>query len=194
MKTLDEIAIHYQTDKASQFSRTYAKPHDYCRHLERFFEPMRDKPIKLVEIGVGSGESIRTWLEYFRNEFAQVFGVDLNANTNEWNTPTSKPDPRYTFVHGDQSSKVFWASFIKMRGADWDVIDDDGSHLSSHITTTFYALWPHMKSGGVYIMEDLASAREAASWVSGIARDAFDGIGEADAAYFARELAILIKK
>ncbi len=192
MKSLDRIMVEHESDKASVFTRTYAKPHDYCRHLERFFEPLRERPIKLLEIGVGGGESIRAWLEYFVNP--QVFGVDLVANTNPWNSPKEKPHPRYTFVHGDQSNAVFWKSFVKIHGGDWDIIDDDGSHISEHIRTTFKCLWPVVKSGGIYVIEDLKSAPEAASWVSGIARDAFDGVGDCDSACFARELAILIKK
>ena len=192
MKTLDQIMIEHESDKASVFTRTWAKPHNYCVHLERFFEPLRDKPIKLVEIGVGGGESIRAWLEYFSQ--AQVFGVDLVARTNEWNDPDAKPDPRYTFVNGDQSNAVFWASFIKVRGGDWDVVIDDGSHKSSDIVTTHKCLWGHVKSGGFYEVEDLGAAVEAGDGFQKLVKSIFKGDSECDFIYFARELAILRKK
>lgn len=192
MKTLDEIGINFQTDKASQFSRTWANPHDYLRHLERFFEPLRDKPIKLLEIGVGGGESIRTWLEYFPD--AKVFGVDINHSTNEWNTRDSGVNPRYAFILGDQSNAVFWKSFIKTHGGEWDVVIDDGSHVSKDIITTFGCLWPHLRSGGIYEVEDLKVALEAAVWLEQSALSVCRGISEIDSIYFARELAILRKK
>src|SRR5258705_6198874 len=91
--TLDELAIKHGTDKASQFTRTYAKPHDYCRHLEGFFEPMRNHYINLIEIGVGGGESIKTWLDYFLA--AQIYGVDLRHDTNEWDSLGASPINRY---------------------------------------------------------------------------------------------------
>jgi len=192
MSTLDSIGIKFETDKASQFSRTYAKPHDYLRHLELFFEPLRDKPIKLLEIGVGGGESILTWLEYFPS--AHIFGVDLVANTNAWNTPGQKTYERYTFSQGDQSSSVFWKSFIAKHGGDWDIIIDDGSHLSADIMGTFNALWPHVKSGGLYEIEDLGTAVNADQWLRQTLTPLHGNRSELDSIYFARELAILKKK
>ena len=192
MKTLDTIAIEQQTDKASQFSRTYAKPHDYCRHLEVFFAPRRDHPLKLLEIGVGGGESVRTWLEYFPN--AHVVGVDKVEKTNTWNTPGSKLHARYKFCQGDQSSKTFWACFLADFGSNWDIIIDDGSHDSSHMMITFECLWPHLLSGGIYEIEDLGVAPKAREWLSQISADIHTRAMEIDSFYFARELAILRKK
>ena len=65
MKTLDELAIACATDRASVFTRTWGKPHDYARHYDKLFTPLRDKPIKLLEIGVGGGEGIRMWSGLF---------------------------------------------------------------------------------------------------------------------------------
>ncbi len=163
MKTLDEIAIRHGTDKATVFTRTWAKPHGYTVHLESYFEPLRRKPIKLLEIGVGGGESIRTWLEYFQK--AKVIGVDLVHSTNEWNTPKAPTHPRYQFCQGNQSCETFWACFIADYGKDWNIVIDDGSHVSSDIITTFKCLWPHVVSGGLYEIEDLSVAHEAAAWV-----------------------------
>jgi hypothetical protein len=192
-ESLDSIGIRNKTDKASQFSRTYAKPHDYLRHLELFFEPLRDNPIKLLEIGVGGGESIRTWLEYFK--CVSAYGVDIVSNTNEWNTPGHSVAPySYTFSHGDQSSSVFWKSFIAKHGGDWDIIIDDGSHLSADIMGTFNALWPHVKSGGLYEIEDLGTAVNADQWLRQTLTPLHGNRSELDSIYFARELAILKKK
>jgi len=194
MKTLDQIGIEHQTDKASQFSRTWAKPHDYLRRLERFFEPLRDKPIKLLEIGIGSGESAATWLEYFAHPETRVFGVDIVSNSNTWNTPGSMLHPRYTFTQGDQSSKGFWAKFIATHGGDWDVIIDDGSHIGEHIITSFNCLWPHVKSQGIYEIEDLAVAPEAKGWLCSFGHVALSATEDIDSIHFSKELAVLIKK
>jgi hypothetical protein len=191
-KTLDQVMIFHESDKASQFSRTYAKPHDYCRHLEPFFAPMRDKPIKLIEIGCGGGESMRAWLEYFPN--AQVFGVDLVANTNPWNSPKEKPHDRYTFMHGNQASEVFWASVIKEHGGDWDIIIDDGSHITKDTVAAWGCLWKHVKPGGIYEIEDLDSMPDLSPLIGRINANVINGNGDCDAIYFARELVIMRKK
>lgn len=191
-ESLDSIGIRMMTDKASQFSRTYAKPHDYLRHMERFVEPMRYNPIKILEIGVGGGESVQTWLEYF--EQALVFGVDIVHDTNPWNTQNSNAHKRYTFVYGDQSSPIFWKSFIRTCGPFFDLIIDDGSHKSADIILTLNHLWPALMDGGLYQVEDLNSAIEARAFVKTMALDNDQGRGDLDALYLARELAILRKR
>lgn len=154
--TLDAIGIFHQTDKASQFTRTYAKPHDYLRHMQPFFDPMRPFSMKLVEIGAAGGESIRMWLDFF--EFGEVIGVDLVHDTNPFNTIGTQVNSRYKFEHGDQGDAGFWARFIATHGPTFDVVVDDGSHFASDVITTFNALWQHVSKGGVYIIEDLNTA------------------------------------
>lgn len=151
LKSLDEIAISFDTDQATVHTKSY-NPHGYTVHMEPLFAPMRDKPIKLLEIGTGGGESIRTWLEYFSE--AQIFSVDLVKDTNIFNS-SGKPYPRYTFSHGDQTDRTMWKCFLSNCGSDWDVILDDGGHCNDQIITSFEELWPYVKSGGLYIVEDL---------------------------------------
>jgi hypothetical protein len=202
MKTLDEIGIEQQTDKASQFSRTYAKPHNYLTHLAKFFDPIREKSIRFVEIGVGGGESIRTWIEFFPN--AEVIGVDNVQATNPWNTVGSGVHERYRFVYGDQSDKTFWACFVADYGSEFDVLIDDGGHHSHQVMTTLNCMWCHVASGGLYIMEDLACSYSpifmTAGWPTPMdrLRDEIDsmnrGQDEIDSMYFAREICIIRKR
>lgn len=154
--TLDEIGIRHQTDKASQFTRTYARPHDYLRHLGPILETIRDSGITLVEIGVGGGESIKMFLEYFT--LAHIVGVDIVKDTNPYNTEGSGIHPRYIFKHGDQGSESFWKDLTDKIGPSMAVVVDDGSHYAKDIITTFNCIWPHLRSGGVYVIEDLNTA------------------------------------
>jgi SAM-dependent methyltransferase len=190
--TLDEIMIVCESDKASKFSRTYAQPHNYCVHLERFFEPLRYREIKLLEVGVGGGESIRAWLEYF--EQGHIYGVDIVSNTNEWNTAWAKPHKRYTFSCGDQSKPDFWKKFVEVNGGDWDIICDDGSHVESDIKTTWQSLWPYLKSGGIYEIEDLNYDSRTMSWMHRLVDMTHYGPPDIDSIYFARELCVMRKK
>jgi demethylmacrocin O-methyltransferase len=162
LKTLDQIATKHGTDKATSHPIVGdGKGHGYTPHYAAQFDAIRSDPIKLFEIGVGGGESIRTWLEYFDN--ARVFGVDNVQGTNPWNTVGAGTHLRYTFVSGDQSCETFWKCFVADYGSNWGVIVDDGSHLSKDVITTFNAMWPHVAPGGFYCIEDLGCSYGAGS-------------------------------
>lgn len=200
--TLDQIAIHHQTDRASVFTRTYAKPHDYARHYDKLFTPLRDEPVRMLEIGAAGGEGIKMWMDYFADPDARIYGVDVIQNTNPWNTPGTTG--RYTFCQGDQSSDVFWKCFIATYGTDWDIIIDDGGHFNDGIITSFIALWPHVKPGGFYAIEDLGVAYGAGSifvkpgfpnhidWVKSLLDEINIG-NQIDSMYCSKELVVLRK-
>jgi hypothetical protein len=208
--TLDQIGIKHGTDKATQFTRTYAKPHGYLPHLEKFFRPLRTEPIRLIEIGIGGGESARTWLEYFPN--ALIFGMDIVHDTNPFNTPDESPNeigmqkkfhPRYTFFHGDATDATL-ALRLKFEVGGFDVIIDDGSHKSKDVIETFGLYWEQVKTGGLYVIEDLMCSYSSIFQTPGCptAKEHIDrllgemhqGGSEIDSVYCARELAILRKK
>ena len=63
-------------------------------------------------------------------------------------------------LEGDQSDGQVLQSWIKASGGKWDVIVDDGGHYQHHIYNSFKALWPEVKPGGLYFIEDLHVARE----------------------------------
>lgn len=207
LKTLDELAILHETDRASVFTRTYAKPHGYAEHYDHIFTPLRDKPVKMLEIGVAGGEGIKMWLAYFAHPDTRVFGVDNVQATNPWNTVfefDANKEKRYRFVHGDQSDETFWKCFAVDYGADWDIIIDDGSHYNSDIITSFNALWPLLKPGGFYAVEDLGVAYGVGTifvkpshsghiqWLHELLDNLNVGTG-IDSIHFARELAIIRK-
>jgi hypothetical protein len=202
MKTLDEIAIEFGTDKASKHPTI--KGHNYAVHYDKHFTPIREDVLKVLEVGVGGGESIQTWLEYFPN--AKVFGVDIVNSTNPWNTVDAPTHERYKFVTGDQSSDVFWKCFVADYGSHWDIIIDDGGHLNYQIITTFNSMWNHIRAGGLYCVEDLAVGYGDGSvfvrsdfprhmeFVGQLMDKINFGQDECDSLYFCQELAILRKK
>ncbi len=79
-ESLDEIALKFSVDKASV-------GHDYCRRVyEKLFEPLRDHPITLVELGVFKGQSLATWAQYFHPE-STIIGIDLYPQLCELDLP-----------------------------------------------------------------------------------------------------------
>jgi len=114
-------------------------------HYDAVFDSFRDKPIRLMEIGVEFGLSLKIWLEYFPK--AHITGIDIRDH--------GVRHERFTFVEGDQRSADFWKLFFAMNHEEFDIVIDDGAHLSSGIIQSFEAVWPYIKSGGLYACEDL---------------------------------------
>ncbi|HEX9145215.1 MAG TPA: class I SAM-dependent methyltransferase [Candidatus Binatia bacterium] len=202
--TLDELAVKYDADKAISKLNGDKTGHGYTIVYEEFFESLRDLPVKLLEIGVGGGPSIQMWLEYF--EHGEIYGLDIASGTNPWNTPGGEGNLRYTFMQGNQSDKTMWECYFANSGRDFDVIIDDGSHMSGDIITAFGCAWPAVKKGGLYCVEDLAVGATPGSvfltagfpahsrWIA----ELFDqmNLGQSDIAemHLSRELAIIRKK
>lgn len=204
MKTLDQIAIEHQTDKATVFTRTYAKPKGFTVHYEKLFSPLRFDKMNVLEIGVAGGESIRMWLDYF--ECADVYGVDIVERTNPWNTPDVQCHPRYRFLQGNQSDKTMWECLKAIWGTQFHIIIDDGSHCNDDIITTYGAMWETIVPGGYFCVEDLGAGYTPGSvhvkpgfpphaqWLHAFVDLLMTSPGGIDSIYFAPELAIIRKR
>ncbi len=136
--TLDEIAIKFNTDKSS-------KGHFYTKCYENHFKDISKKELKILEIGIQNGFSLKTWKEYFEN--SQIFGIDLTdmSNLNE---------DRITTLVCNQRD-VSGLKNINDSHGPFDIIIDDGSHRSDDIRISFNCLFPLLKEGGYYVVEDL---------------------------------------
>ncbi|HQT68764.1 MAG TPA: hypothetical protein PLC74_14290, partial [Acetobacteraceae bacterium] len=56
--SLDDIGMAHGTDKSSIY-------HNYLNFYEIFFKPFRQIELKILEIGVLNGASLKTWEQYF---------------------------------------------------------------------------------------------------------------------------------
>lgn len=142
---LAELAIRYGSDKWGGLH--WFTPH-YERHLERF----QAQPLRLLEIGVGGyshpgegGASLQMWRQYFRRGL--IYGLDVFDKS-------LLDGPRLRTVIGDQSSRQVLADVVNEYGP-FDVIIDDGSHINEHVLASFDVLFPAIRPGGVYVIEDL---------------------------------------
>jgi hypothetical protein len=145
--SLRELAIAHGTDKEGA--------HHYTDHYERHLGHLRDRPITLLEIGIGGyddptagGGSLRMWNAYFPR--ARIIGVDLHDKR-------SLAEGRIEILQGDQSDPAFLAHLGETRGP-FDVVIDDGSHINAHVIATFIGLFPHMAPDGIYAIEDLQTS------------------------------------
>ena len=121
----------------------------YLTEYDRLFAPYRDETISLLEIGIQNGGSLEIWSQYFPNASTLV-GCDINPDCGN----LSFDDPRISVVVGDATTPEVVANVLA-QSAKFDLIIEDGSHISSDIVKAFALYFPSLKSGGLFVAEDL---------------------------------------
>ncbi len=141
-KTLHQLYAEHQGKVSDKWS-------SYLTEYDRLFDRYRDKPIRLLEIGIQNGGSLEIWSKYFSNA-SVLIGCDINPDC----ARLSYDDPRIGLIVGDANAPGVRARVFQY-SPEFDIIIDDGSHLSSDIIKSFAMYFPSVVEGGVYIAEDL---------------------------------------
>ena len=142
-KNLKSIAEIYKSDKIE---------HGYIQNYENYFEKIRNGNLKILEIGIADGKSLLTWSDYFKNSI--IVGIDIH----KIDVKEKKLDRNNIKVHqGSQSDKSFIDEII-YKYKEFDIIIDDGSHLSKDVKKSFNLLFPALKDDGLYIVEDIQTS------------------------------------
>jgi demethylmacrocin O-methyltransferase len=155
MKTLSEISQLYPTDK--DFTHNY-----YNLVYENALNPIKNKVKLLCEIGVGGifdwgdkkirpANSLKVWRDYFTN--ANILGLDIVKY------PEISDMDRISIDWLDQSKKDLIIEYSNKLN-NYDIIIDDGSHNVYDQQITLAYFFKSLKSGGIYILEDLHSSIE----------------------------------
>lgn len=116
----------------------------------------------LLEIGLAQGGSLHLWRDYL-GEGCKVVGLDLDPTCKRFEADG------FPIYIGDQSDPALLARIADEHGP-FDIIVDDGSHISEHQIASFKALFPRLKDGGVYACEDLHTSYWP-GWGGGLGRD-----------------------
>ena len=121
----------------------------YFPVYEKHFGLIRNKPIKILEIGVLNGGSLEMWRYYFPE--ATIVGIDIDPNCKQ------HEQEGINIRVGDQTDEKFLQSLIDEFG-DFDLIIDDGSHHVNHVNKTFQFLFSKLANDGIYFIEDTHAA------------------------------------
>ena len=122
----------------------------YFEVYERHFEPYRHKPIRVLEFGVDHGGSLQMWRHYFGPQ-AEIVGVDIDPAC------AALAEPGIDIVIGDQEDPELHRQLREKYG-EFDIVIDDGGHTMPQMTVTFQEMYPAVKTGGLYVAEDLHCA------------------------------------
>ena len=140
-----ELWNYFTTNKGKKIT----KWKHYFPIYEKHFTPIRNKPIKILEIGILNGGSLEMWRYYFPE--ATIVGIDINPLCKE------HEQEGINIRIGDQTDEKFLQSLIDEFGT-FDLIIDDGSHHVAHVNKTFQFLFPKLADDGIYFIEDTHAA------------------------------------
>ena len=121
----------------------------YLSEYDRLFNEFRDRPVRLLEIGVQNGGSLDIWSKYFGHATALI-GCDINPDC----ALLQYEDPRISVIIGDANTAATREQVLD-RCSEYDIVIDDGSHLSGDIVKSFGHYFSRVVDGGLFIVEDL---------------------------------------
>ncbi len=131
----DKIKNKYKSSKHAVYWEIY-------RHVFSGFN--LEEKVNIFEIGVDKGDGMLQFKELFPN--CNICGMDIREDT-----PNS---PVGNVWIGSQTNTELLSEIHKVEGP-FDIIIDDGSHMNEHQILTFEHLFPKLKPGGLYIVEDI---------------------------------------
>ena len=141
--------LEYVTNHSGKLSDKWA-PYYYTYHQK--LNHLRTSNVSLIEIGVQNGGSLEIWEKYFPNS-KLIIGIDIDPRVKQLRFESSKI---HILIQDASSFQVL--DEVNPFGSQFDVIIDDGSHISSDIIKTFAIFWPLISPGGIYFIEDLHCA------------------------------------
>jgi SAM-dependent methyltransferase len=157
---LNRLANRHGSDKGS----TVADRHRYAQLYDVLFHNEREGTRKVLELGLARGgpeapiggaverhcgsPSVAMWIEYFPN--AAIYGFDISDFAH-----LEEQFGRFCFLRGDCGSAADLSRLAAMVGDDVDIIIDDASHASFHQQMALRELFGCLRSGGLYVIEDL---------------------------------------
>lgn len=140
---LDQLAIKHGADKSSLY-------HNFADKYDRLLSGFRLSFSSVLEIGVALGQSLRMWTDYFPN--AIVHGADIEPSF----SGCASYSNRIRFHVVDQGNEAQLKTLGQF--APFDLIVDDGNHWWREQILSFNTLFPFVKPGGIYIVEDTCTS------------------------------------
>lgn len=145
---LTQLANKYLTDKGT----IYPEYHGYTNVYYEIWKDLKEEAKNVFEIGIGSecartkeASSHKMLRDFFVN--ANIYGIDVSVNFN-------LNENRIFQYKCDQTDKSKLKDILDKLEL-MDIIIDDGGHNTIYQQISFGFLFQYVKSGGIYIIEDL---------------------------------------
>lgn len=140
--------IYYEVAPNHLDSGDRGTVHSYIPLYEALLAPYQKRAEKVLELGIAEGHGMVVWSQYFTS--AEVHGVDIH---DRWAFGDQVPSVRrHTPV--DMTVEKDMAPILDH--GPWDVVFEDGSHRLGEQVRTLELVWPSVRPGGLYVIEDVA--------------------------------------
>jgi hypothetical protein len=130
--------------------RLFPQKHE-CTKEQTYYEiydsyfPKQRSHFSLVELGIYTGESLTVFGTHYPN--ARILGIDIESRN--LHLPQN-----VTCLQCDQSDQPRLRALVSGFSSAPDIIIDDASHFGGPVLASFDALFPIVKEGGIYVIED----------------------------------------
>lgn len=130
----------------------------FTLRYDELFSPKRLDKINFLELGVFTGRSIAMWSDYFPN--GKIYGADIDLKKYrefelELRNLGAFTHNNVKLIESDNTSNEFKVMVAKF--PMFDFIVDDADHKSKSQFDNFVLLFPNLKSGGIYVIEDIVA-------------------------------------
>jgi len=149
--SLSKLFQYFNCDKGSTLKidgqEKIIKTHNYTIFYEKYFKKIRNREIRILEIGSHEGRGLASLYYYFPN--SKLCGANINPFQMRYHSE------RMNEIYIDVSSKKILKNFNKYFDKEFDIIIDDASHNLKDILQTLPMLFKNLKAGGFYVIEDI---------------------------------------
>ena len=137
--SLKRLFLKYKCDKYF---------HKYHLVYEKFFLKIKNDKLKILEIGVSDGASLRSWSDYFKK--SEIIGFDIK----NINFEKKKFFKKNIHVYKGSQTDTKFLNFLINKYKKFDIIIDDGSHKPPDVIKSFKILFDSLSVNGLYFVED----------------------------------------
>ena len=148
--SLGKLFETFNSDKGlilKTYDNKEIKSHNYAIFYEKYFKDLRNKKLRILEIGSHEGKGLAAFYYYFQNAF--LIGANINPFQMKFYSK------RIDEIYIDVSSKKILENFRNYFKEGFDIIIDDASHNLRDILITLPILFKKLNPGGFYVIEDI---------------------------------------
>jgi hypothetical protein len=181
LQDLNKSLLETDLCKLGRLHKTDKPGNAFTRVYYELFKEFKDDPINIFEIGIYFGASIKMWYDFFLK--GKICGIDngrlvpgANIRLGRDNKFMSDDDIKLLadeailehvnynwlenerikcFTADQRSKKQLYKAFEHFSCNEFDVILDDGQHFQEHQQKSIGIMFPNIKSGRYYIIEDV---------------------------------------
>lgn len=156
-KSLDFLFEYFNSDKGNFYVDQYMQPikneykrieaHGYADTYEKYFLPLKNSKLNILEIGSFYGNAAAALYFYFKN--SDIYSADVYPDLFRYSSKRTKN------FYIDSSSEESITNVLLKKEDMFNIIIEDASHVLKDQIISLFMLFKKLKPGGLFICEEL---------------------------------------